>query len=59
MEDATIHISDLGDGNALFGVLDGHGGMQHYIKVLKSPNSFLSSFQKNYLSIITINQETM
>ena len=25
-EDAHIHILDLGDGNSLFGVFDGHGG---------------------------------
>ena len=24
-EDAAIHIGDLGDGNALFAVMDGHG----------------------------------
>lgn len=26
MEDACIHTLDLGDGNSLFGVFDGHGG---------------------------------
>jgi serine/threonine protein phosphatase PrpC len=26
MEDAAIHQVDLADGNALFGVFDGHGG---------------------------------
>ncbi len=26
MEDACIHNLDLNDGNALFGVFDGHGG---------------------------------
>lgn len=26
MEDATVHILDLGDGNSLFAVFDGHGG---------------------------------
>ena len=26
MEDAAIHEVNLGDGNALFGVFDGHGG---------------------------------
>lgn len=26
MEDACIHQLDLGDGNALFAVFDGHGG---------------------------------
>lgn len=27
MEDACIHTLDLGDGNSLFGVFDGHGGI--------------------------------
>lgn len=26
MEDAAIHEVDIGDGNALFAVFDGHGG---------------------------------
>ena len=26
MEDAVIHQLDIGDGNALFAVFDGHGG---------------------------------
>jgi serine/threonine protein phosphatase PrpC len=26
MEDAAIYNLDIGDGNALFGVFDGHGG---------------------------------
>ena len=26
MEDAAIHELDIGDGNALFSVFDGHGG---------------------------------
>lgn len=26
MEDATIHMLDIGDGNSLFAVFDGHGG---------------------------------
>lgn len=28
MEDAAIHNLDIGDGNALFAVFDGHGGPQ-------------------------------
>ena len=27
MEDAAIHDLDIGDGNSLFAVFDGHGGM--------------------------------
>lgn len=27
MEDAAIHETDIGDGNALFAVFDGHGGI--------------------------------
>jgi hypothetical protein len=26
MEDADIHTIDIGDGNSLFAVFDGHGG---------------------------------
>lgn len=26
MEDADIHSCDIGDGNAIFGIFDGHGG---------------------------------
>lgn len=26
MEDAAIHTTDIGDGNSLFAVFDGHGG---------------------------------
>ena len=27
MEDAAIHETDIGDGNSLFAVYDGHGGL--------------------------------
>ena len=27
MEDAAIHNTNIGDGNGLFAVFDGHGGM--------------------------------
>lgn len=30
MEDADIHCCDIGDGNAIFGVFDGHGGKLFY-----------------------------
>jgi len=35
MEDAAIHEADLGDGNSLFGVFDGHGGheVSKYVEV--------------------------
>lgn len=26
MEDADIHCCNIGDGNAIFGIFDGHGG---------------------------------
>lgn len=26
MQDADIHVCDMGDGNSIFGVFDGHGG---------------------------------
>lgn len=28
MEDADIHELDIGDGNSLFAVFDGHGGIK-------------------------------
>ena len=28
MQDAAIHETDIGDGNSLFAVFDGHGGKQ-------------------------------
>lgn len=36
MEDAAIHEVDLGDGNSLFGVFDGHGGTPFLIQAMKS-----------------------
>ena len=30
MEDADIHACDIGDGNAIFGIFDGHGGMLYF-----------------------------
>lgn len=35
MEDACIHIIDMGDGNSLFAVFDGHGGIFKFIQVSK------------------------
>ena len=32
MEDASILERDLGDGNALFAVFDGHGGRESFIQ---------------------------
>lgn len=29
MEDAVIHELNIGDGNSLFAVFDGHGGTTH------------------------------
>jgi serine/threonine protein phosphatase PrpC len=31
MEDAAIHKLDIGDGNSLFAVFDGHGGKFYFI----------------------------
>ena len=36
MEDAAIHEVDLGDGNSLFGVFDGHGGTTYPMQVTRS-----------------------
>jgi len=50
MEDAAIHEVDLGDGNALFGVFDGHGGTCAFKQVIRSVNTsrkILSQFSPN------------
>lgn len=39
MEDADIHQCDIGDGNALFGVFDGHGGTTLIIQDTKLVNT--------------------
>lgn len=39
MEDAAIHEADLGDGNSLFAVFDGHGGNPIAIQDTKLANS--------------------
>lgn len=36
MEDAAIHELDIGDGNALFAVFDGHGGTSYDTQASKS-----------------------
>jgi len=49
MEDADIHEADLGDGNSLFAVFDGHGGNRGIIKVTKSANllrAIISAFSR-------------
>ena len=38
MEDAAICELDIGNGNSVFGVFDGHGGIFSIIKEPKSPN---------------------
>lgn len=35
MEDADIHEADLGDGNSLFAVFDGHGGITGLTQVMR------------------------
>ena len=35
MEDTSIHEPDLGDGNSLFAVFDGHGGIFYLMKAMK------------------------
>ncbi len=35
MEDASIHEIDIGFGNSLFAVFDGHGGIIHLIQAIK------------------------
>ena len=40
MEDASIYNVDIGDGNSLFAVFDGHGGIPDLIQGLKSVNLY-------------------
>ena len=46
MEDAVIHEIDIGDGNSLFAVFDGHGGITFIIKALKLVNMLQGSSKK-------------
>jgi serine/threonine protein phosphatase PrpC len=43
MEDASIYEVELGDGNALFAVFDGHGGRHSLIQVMKSASLWRAS----------------
>jgi serine/threonine protein phosphatase PrpC len=40
MEDAVIHEVNIGDGNLLFAVFDGHGGNYILMKAFKLVNMF-------------------
>ena len=53
MEDAAIHELDIGDGNSLFAVFDGHGGpevsecvRQIFVPILKETSQY---GKKNYV----------
>lgn len=37
MQDAAIHTLDIGDGNSLFAVFDGHGGTS--LPIIQAPKS--------------------
>lgn len=43
MEDVAISELDIGLGNSIFGVFDGHGGIKHHNKVLRSQNTLRKS----------------
>ena len=45
MQDADIHEIDIGDGNSLFAVFDGHGGTSSLTKDPKSVNTWLQCSQ--------------
>ena len=34
MEDSSIQMTDVGDGNSIFAVFDGHGGSSNILKVI-------------------------
>ena len=47
MEDAAIHNPNIGDGNALFAVFDGHGGTTFNTKASKLVDMLLMFSQNN------------
>ena len=47
MEDAAIHNPNIGDGNALFAVFDGHGGTSFNTKASRLVAMLLMSSQNN------------
>ena len=47
MEDACIHNLDLGDGNALFAVFDGHGGKTPSTQASKSASTLVKYLKNN------------
>ena len=47
MEDASIYEVELGDGNSLFAVFDGHGGEISVIQVIRSANSYRPSLSNS------------
>lgn len=55
MEDADIHVCDIGDGNAIFGIFDGHGGTLYFkvqgTKSVSMSNRFLLKHSKVCLLI--------
>ena len=52
MEDAAISELDIGNGNSIFGVFDGHGGTVGVMKVLRYQNMLKRSL---FLNSKTIN----
>lgn len=54
MEDAAIHETDLGDGNCLFGVFDGHGGTDSRTQDMK-----LASMSKKVSLLSSQNQTSI
>ena len=59
MEDAAIHETDIGDGNGLFAVFDGHGGNHPSIQASKSPSTSRRFSPSNSRITKTIEMESM
>lgn len=59
MEDASIYEVELGDGNSLFAVFDGHGGLFVIIQDMKLASSLRPNSLINCFNSAHINQETI
>lgn len=59
MEDAVIHELNIGDGNSLFAVFDGHGGNHQSIQDLKSAGMCPRSSSRSSKRLRSIRRKSM
>lgn len=57
MEDASIYEVELGDGNSLFAVFDGHGGIYQFRKAPKLASLWRVNLLINLLNSAPIKME--